>query len=38
VLSTFGSLAHYRYRMHMHCWRCKRSVTIDAAAISAALP
>ena len=32
VLSTFGSLVRYGYRMDVHCWRCERSVTIDAAA------
>ena len=32
VLSTFGSLVRHGYRMGVHCWRCERGVTIDAAA------
>ena len=37
VIATFGSLVRHGYRMEVHCWRCERSVTIDAAVFLAEL-
>lgn len=37
VLSTFGSLVRHGYGMDVLCWRCERSVTIDAAAFPSEL-
>jgi hypothetical protein len=37
IIATFGSLVRHGYRMDVHCWRCERSVTIDAAAFPAEL-
>jgi hypothetical protein len=36
-IATFGSLVGYGYPMDVSCWRCERSVTIDAAAFPAKL-
>jgi len=38
VIATFGSPIRHGYRMDVHCWRCERWVTIDAAVLPAELP